>query len=61
MRADVATVVAGLLHDCLEDTNCTEKEIEEKFGSTVLNICVGLSKVESIKNARLKMQKKVKI
>ena len=54
MRADVATVVAGLLHDCLEDTNCTEKEIEEKFGSTVLNICVGLSKVESIKNARLK-------
>lgn len=54
MRADVPTVICGLLHDCLEDTNCTEKEILDAFGEVVLNICVGLSKIEAIKTARTK-------
>ena len=34
--ADV--VIAGILHDTLEDTTATPKEIEELFGADVLNI-----------------------
>lgn len=53
MNADVISVVCGLLHDCLEDTECTEKEIINQFGQEVANILVGCSKVELIKQARL--------
>ncbi len=31
-------VIAGLLHDILEDTDITEKELEESFGSNVLKL-----------------------
>lgn len=31
-------IVAGILHDTLEDTDTTEKEIEENFGKEVLEI-----------------------
>jgi len=31
-------IVAGYLHDVLEDTNTTEKEIKENFGDKVLEI-----------------------
>lgn len=54
MRADVPSVVGGMLHDCLEDTNCSEKEILDNFGPVVANIAVGASKVEPIKHARMK-------
>ena len=30
-------VIAGLLHDLLEDTKCIEEDIEKKFGKDVLN------------------------
>ena len=52
MRADVNSVVSGLLHDCLEDTDCTEDEILKGFGKDVFNICLGASKIEPIKQAR---------
>ena len=44
-RADLPSVVSGLLHDCLEDTDCTEKEIKDNFGNVVFNICLGASKI----------------
>jgi len=53
-KADVPSVVSGLLHDVLEDTDCTEQELKSNFGEVVSNICVGASKVELIKEARLK-------
>ncbi len=53
-KADVVSVVSGLLHDCIEDTDCTEQEIKDNFGDVVCNICTGASKVELIKQARLK-------
>jgi (p)ppGpp synthase/HD superfamily hydrolase len=28
-------VVAGILHDVLDDTDCTEEEVERHFGATV--------------------------
>ncbi len=51
MRADIATIISGFLHDCLEDTNCTEKEIETEFGEEVKDIVVGASKINLIKHA----------
>ncbi len=53
MHADIPTVVSGLLHDCIEDTNCTEKEIYDNFGEEIGNIVVGASKIEPIKHSRM--------
>ena len=54
MNADVQSVVVGLLHDCLEDCDCTEDEICKFFGEEIKNLCVGYSKIEFIKQARMK-------
>ena len=54
MQADVTTVVSGFLHDCLEDTECSENEILNSFGGAVLNILKGMAKIELIKEARIK-------
>lgn len=51
-RADVPSVISGLLHDCLEDTDCTDQEIIDNFGNEIYNICLGASKIEPIKHAR---------
>ncbi|MBR2467982.1 MAG: bifunctional (p)ppGpp synthetase/guanosine-3',5'-bis(diphosphate) 3'-pyrophosphohydrolase [Clostridia bacterium] len=51
-RADVPSVISGLLHDCLEDTDCTDQEIIDNFGKEIYNICLGASKIEPIKHAR---------
>jgi len=40
---DENTLIAGLLHDVLEDTNTTEKEMLEKFGRDVLNLVLEVS------------------
>ena len=54
MRADVSSVVSGLLHDCIEDTDCSPEEIRQNFGDVVYNICLGASKIEPIKHSRRK-------
>lgn len=50
-KADENTIISGLLHDCLEQTNTSEKEIYDVFGSEVKEILVGLAKIEDIKRA----------
>lgn len=52
MRADVPSVIAGILHDLIEDTDTKPEEIENAFGKEVASICFGLSKIETIKKAR---------
>ena len=47
-RLDPICVAVGLLHDALEDTLATPKEIEEKFGGVVLHIVEGLTKISQI-------------
>ncbi|MCL2176970.1 MAG: bifunctional (p)ppGpp synthetase/guanosine-3',5'-bis(diphosphate) 3'-pyrophosphohydrolase [Firmicutes bacterium] len=43
---DATSVVCALLHDVVEDTSVTLKEIETQFGLEVANIVEGLTKLE---------------
>jgi GTP pyrophosphokinase len=45
LKMDEATVAAALLHDILEDTAVTEKELEEHFGPEITGIVKGVTKL----------------
>ena len=53
-KADLQSVLAGILHDCLLNDNVKPSEIRSRFGDEVLNICDGVSKVKLVKEAREK-------
>lgn len=46
--ADYETISAGLLHDVLEDCDCTEEEMEEKFGKNITKLVEGVTKLSKI-------------
>ena len=48
LRMDVTTVITGLLHDVLEDTNVSFEELEEIFGSEIAFLVEGVSKLSQI-------------
>lgn len=48
LNLDTTSVVAGLLHDVVEDCNVSIEEIEREFGSDVAKIVDGLTKIESL-------------
>jgi GTP pyrophosphokinase len=45
MKMDVISVVAGLLHDTLEDTNAEYPELDRLFGNETANIVDGVTKI----------------
>lgn len=45
---DVASVVAAILHDIVEDTSCTVDEIEAEFGSEISYLVSSLTKISKI-------------
>ena len=49
MRMDTETIIAGLLHDVLEDTEISKDAIEKEFGSEVLFLIDGVTKLGAIK------------
>ncbi|OGI95212.1 hypothetical protein A2917_00990 [Candidatus Nomurabacteria bacterium RIFCSPLOWO2_01_FULL_42_17] len=49
MGMDVQTIAGGLLHDVLEDTKITEKELEEQFGGEVLFLVNGVTNLGTLK------------
>jgi GTP pyrophosphokinase len=48
MKMDVISVVSGLLHDTLEDTNAELHEIERLFGKEAANIVDGVTKISKM-------------
>jgi len=48
MKLDVISVAAALLHDVIEDTQAVPEEVEELFGSEVLHIVSGVTKLSGL-------------
>jgi guanosine-3',5'-bis(diphosphate) 3'-pyrophosphohydrolase len=48
LKLDVASVATGLLHDTVEDTLATPKEIQENFGEEIGHLVDGLTKISQI-------------
>ena len=48
-RMDVTTVMAGLLHDTIEDTNVTLDSISQEFGEDLANLVDGVTKIGGIR------------
>ncbi|MGC8736479.1 MAG: RelA/SpoT family protein [Dissulfurimicrobium sp.] len=49
LRLDIGSIVAGLLHDTVEDTLTTVAELEEMFGKDVAAIVDGVTKLSKIR------------
>ena len=49
MRLDSESIIAALLHDCVEDTDCTYEDIAKRFGVTVADIVDGVTKLTRVK------------
>jgi len=49
MQMDATTIIVGLLHDVVEDTNVTTQDLEAKFGRTCAALVDGLTKLEKIR------------
>src|SRR6476620_1369760 len=48
LRLDTASVCAGLLHDVVEDTLATTKDIEREFGNEIASLVDGVTKLGKI-------------
>ena len=46
---DIDTLIAGLLHDTIEDTSITKKDIKETFNKEISNLVAGVSKLSGLK------------
>ncbi len=48
LKTDVTAIVAGLLHDTLEDTVATADELQREFGKEVVHLVDGVTKIGKI-------------
>src|ERR1700720_383747 len=48
MKMEAVSIVAGLLHDSVEDTSVTTVEIRQEFGEQVADIVEGVNKISKI-------------
>jgi GTP pyrophosphokinase len=48
MNMDIDSVIAGMLHDVLEDTDTTAEEMEQLFGKNITFLVDGLTKIGKI-------------
>ncbi len=48
MRMDSRTIIAAILHDVVEDTDTTLRQLEKKFGREIAHLVNGVSKVNHL-------------
>ncbi len=51
MRLDSTTLISGLLHDALEDTDITAADLRDNFGPDVADLVEGVTKISRIQEA----------
>jgi GTP pyrophosphokinase len=57
LKLDLTCIIAGLLHDVLEDTLTTREVLEERFGKDIAHVVEGLTKISRIRfNSREQQQ-----
>jgi GTP pyrophosphokinase len=49
IKADLPTIIAGLIHDVPEDTDRTLEDVEKNFGEEVATLVAGITKLGKIK------------
>jgi guanosine-3',5'-bis(diphosphate) 3'-pyrophosphohydrolase len=60
-RMDSDAIMAALLHDVLEDTGTTKRELSDKFGREVAELVDGLSKLDKMEFATPTRKRRPKI
>ena len=53
LHLDAPSIIAALLHDVVEDTPATLKEVESQFGKQVTKLVDGLSKLDKLSSSSL--------
>ena len=57
LRLDSATIVTGLLHDTIEDTNATYEIVFKEFGKEVADLVDGVTKISALENKAVENSK----
>ncbi|MFV1997113.1 MAG: GTP diphosphokinase [Acidiferrobacterales bacterium] len=52
LRLDYETIAAAILHDVVEDTEVTLKDVREQFGKTISDLVDGVTKMDLIQGIR---------
>ena len=60
MNADYEMIIAGILHDVVEDTDATLDDIKKEFGDNIARLVDGVTKISKLKPARYKDLKELK-
>ena len=50
LKLDSATIVTGLLHDTIEDTEATYQSVLKEFGKEVADLVDGVTKISALEN-----------